>query len=421
MRKEVVMKLSRGFIVVILILFVLMVLIEVKIPKRFSWEEKTYCHTDSNPFGAKLVDSILEASLKGNYEVKNCYLYTVYTDSNYNNSTILLVDYTIYNYEDDVERILDMLKRGQTIIFINNYFPDTLCASLDVAFEYNYDYGYITDYFTKADSTTLIWGEDSIYNKAKYRFRIFEPDVSHLVPYVKNGKSEWTSLLKYKQSFGKELVVAASRDYGKGKLILMTWPQVFTNYNVLSQGGAQLLMRLITQAGNKKVVRCDFRETVEYEVENNKSKSPLRVFLDNHSLRWAVYLTLLTILLSLFFTARRKQRVIPVIEPPQNQTLTMVKHIGLMHFRYHDNAGLVRDHYHHFGQEMMRKMLIDVNDDVDLSENLTLIKSRTGIDTEQLINAISRIREIVADDEIKLSNKETKYLIDLMNSITYNL
>ena len=85
------MKLSRGFIVSILILFALLVLVEVKIPKRFTWEDWTFSHTDPNPFGSMLVDSLLKASLKSSYEVKAGYLVDAYNDSDNINSTILLV------------------------------------------------------------------------------------------------------------------------------------------------------------------------------------------------------------------------------------------------------------------------------------------------------------------------------------------
>ncbi len=201
----------------------------------------------------------------------------------------------------------------------------------------------------------------------------------------------------------------------------MSWPQVFTNYNVLEKNGANLLMRIMSQAGNSRVIRYDYTVSEDYLIEQNRSQSPLRVFLDNKSLRWAVYLALFTILLSLIFTARRRQRVIPVIEPPKNQTLTMVKHIGLMHYRHHDNASMLRDQYDHFTYEMMRRMLVDINNDIDLDENMKLLINRTDIDSKELKEAVSRLKEIKNDYELKISDKETKHLIDLMNKITNNI
>ena len=236
--------------------------------------------------------------------------------------------------------------------------------------------------------------------------------------------AKWTPFIKQKLRYGGDIIVAASRQYGKGKLVIVSWPQVFTNYNILEKDGAQLLMRIMTQVGDKHMVRYDLTQSEDYITEQDKSKSPLRVFLDNKSLRWAVYLTLFTILLSLIFTARRRQRVIPVIEPPKNQTLSMVKHIGLMHYRHHDNTSLVLDYYKQFSHEMMKKLLVDINNEIDLGENLSYISKRTGIDADQLSSAIERLKEIHTDFDIndtQLSDKETKYLIDIMNNVINNL
>jgi hypothetical protein len=416
------MKLSRGFIVVILILFVLLVLVEVKIPKRFNWNERTYSHNDPNPFGSMLVDSLLESSVKCGYEVKPGFLYDAFHDSDSINTTILLVDYDIEDWErEEIDMFLKILKRGQNIVYINDYLCDSLGLFLKMGMDKGYDYYSPSEYFSNSDSTTFIWKKDSVYDKTKYRFRIFDPYNSAIIADFDSENSEWTPLLHQKLKFGGNIIAAASREYGKGKCVVVTWPQLFTNYNVLEKDGAQLLLRIISQVGDVPIVRYDSSDDYYYEEKPNESQSPLRVFLDNRSLRWAIYLTLFTILLSLFFTARRRQRVIPVVEPPKNQTLTMVKHIGLMHYRHHDNTSLVRDHYKHFSQEMMRKLLVDVNDDIDLNENLPLIKSRANIDAEEFKQSISRMKEIAVNYDIKLTDSETKSLIDIMNNITNNL
>ena len=299
-----------------------------------------------------------------------------------------------------------------------------MCNKLDVGLDNGYDYYSPDNFLTNADSTILTWRADSIYDKKRYRFRIFSPENYAIIAGFEMENAKWTPFIKQKLRYGGDIIVAASRQYGKGKLVIVSWPQVFTNYNILEKDGAHLLMRIMSQVGDKHMVRYDLTQSEDYITEQDKSKSPLRVFLDNKSLRWAVYLTLFTILLSLIFTARRRQRVIPVIEPPKNQTLSMVKHIGLMHYRHHDNTSLVLDYYKQFSHEMMKKLLVDINNEIDLGENLSYISKRTGIDADQLSSAIERLKEIHTDFDIndtQLSDKETKYLIDIMNNVINNL
>ena len=73
---------------------------------------------------------------------------------------------------------------------------------------------------------------------------------------------------------------------------------------------------------------------------------------------------------------------------------------------------------------MMKKLLVDINNEIDLGENLSYISKRTGIDADQLSSAIERLKEIHTDFDIndtQLSDKETKYLIDIMNNVINNL
>ena len=63
------MKISKYFIVAIILLFVVLLLVEIKLPSKFVWE-KTYRHSDPNPYGAQLVDSLLSSSVKQGYDVK---------------------------------------------------------------------------------------------------------------------------------------------------------------------------------------------------------------------------------------------------------------------------------------------------------------------------------------------------------------
>lgn len=412
------MKLSRGFVVFIVILFVMLVLVEVKIPKKFNWNNVTYLHNDSNPFGAMIVDSILKSSVKAGYNVKHGDIFDAYYDSIDTVSSILLVDPTLYDVEKELKGILN---RGQNVIIISDYFTDELTSSFGFEFDNNYRYYIDYDQMDYNDSALLKWRKDGLYDREDFCFKSFDVFEMCEITFDNGKDSIWTKLL-YDERQSKDVTVAASRKYGKGKLVLVAWSQVFTNYNVLEKGGAQLLMRIMSQAGNKKpILRYDDHYSEDPLTEEYQSQSPLRVFLDHNSLRWAVYLTLLTIVLSLIFTARRKQRVIPVIDPPKNQTLAMVKHIGLMHYRHHDNASLVRDRFAQFKHEIMRKLLVDIDDDIDLSENLSLIHNQAGVDEKQFVNAVSRLREIAVDYDLVLTDKETKHLLDLMNNITNNL
>ena len=133
-------------------------------------------------------------------------------------------------------------------------------------------------------------------------------------------------------------------------------------------------------------------------------------------------MTLFTILLSLIFTARRKQRVIPLVEEPKNQTIEMIKHIGLMYYRSHDNAGLISEKYRQLTFELMKKKLIYL-DDVDGLDKSTLntLAQLAEVDNEKFCLLLDRIKTIDNSEKLNIKNKETKKLINFMNKILNNL
>ena len=450
------MKISRWFIVIMILVFVLFVFIEVKTPKSFNWSVKTYGHYDANPYGAKVVDSLLAKSVRSGYKVKPGSITEAYENDVDTNSAVLLVG-NQFKYYGSEYQLLDLLSRGQTVfLFTDDDLPVELQSELNICLRY-YSLLYCSnDVIDLNHPHTLLfkWKEDSVYDEADYKFRTFDPHLSIILPerysssvynssvydnydydvynYEYHGyyyddeeedeEDEEDEEAENEGSYSKLLLtdmnecVVASCGYEGGKLVLVSYPSLFTNYNILEDGGAPLLMRILSQADGKPIVRYD--NTISENMNNyGQSQSPLRVFINNKSLRWAVYLALAAIVISLLFTARRKQRVIPLVERPKNQTIEMIKHIGLLYYRNHDNAILVSDKYRQLVFELQRKKFIYLEDDGVDVDSLQTLAEMAEIDREKLNSVLARIKEIDKDDAITVADKEAKRLIDVMDKI----
>ena len=95
----------------------------------------------------------------------------------------------------------------------------------------------------------------------------------------------------------------------------------FTNYGMLTGNLSGYIFRLMSQMEDLpwSALRCIWRCQIRMWAVRNQ-ESPFRYFLEQPPLRWALYLTVLTILIFMLFTARRRQRVIPVVEKPKNKS-----------------------------------------------------------------------------------------------------
>jgi len=71
---------SKKFIAFILVLLVVMFAVQYRMPKRFVWEE-TYLHTDRQPFGCYVFDSLLSVAMPKGYTVTKQTLWQLNQDS----------------------------------------------------------------------------------------------------------------------------------------------------------------------------------------------------------------------------------------------------------------------------------------------------------------------------------------------------
>ena len=132
--------------------------------------------------------------------------------------------------------------------------------------------------------------------------------------------------------------------YGKGALYILPSPQLLSNYNLLNPTGASYIA---------KVLSClPLAEKVIWDENNTKGnvddESVLRVLFRNDRLRWAYYLALAGLLIFVFFEMKRRQRIIPVVEPLKNTSVDFVKVVGKVYYQQRDNRDIVQKKISYF-------------------------------------------------------------------------
>ena len=206
--------------------------------------------------------------------------------------------------------------------------------------------------------------------------------------------------------------VALSYPWGKGEIILVSTPLLFTNYGVLDGKNATYIFRLLSQMGDLPIVRTEgyMKQTAQIQM------SPFRYFLSQRPLRWALYLTMFTIILFMVFTARRRQRVIPVIHQPENKSLEFTELIGTLYFQKKDHADLVHKKYIYFAEELRREIQVDIEEVANDEHSFSRIAQKTGMNTEEIGEFIRSVRPVIYGGRT-ISVEQMKYFIDKMNEI----
>lgn len=212
----------------------------------------------------------------------------------------------------------------------------------------------------------------------------------------------------------KKVPTAVSVPYGKGEVIFVSSPLLFTNYGMLEGNTSVYIYRLMSYLADLPVYRTEAYAKTDAMVV--AEQSPLREFIKRPPLRWALYLAMLGVILFMIFTARRRQRVIPVISKPANRSLEFIQLIGTLYYQRKDHVDLVRKKFKLFAEELRKTAGVDISDvNADDSEYL-LLAEKTGMDKEKLKKVIRQIR-FVLHSEVNISVEEMRSLIEAMNTI----
>ena len=418
------MKASRWFIVFIVAFLLIMFAIEYNLPKKFVWTP-TFSHYDEQPLGCALFDSLLSSSLPHGYSLSKETFYQMEEDT-VDKMGILVIANTLSMVKADVNALLKMAERGNKIMLVSNNYPKLLEDTLGFYCTYSHFNAaafrkYASSIFRK---DSIYWVADSVYSRQLYRcypqfcnssFRRYDSKVirklaeKDMTDAIGDALADSDSVKVYSNYHP---LLAMARPWGEGEIILVSTPLLFTNYGVLDENNANYIFRLLSQMGELPIVRSEGYMKATAQVQ----QSPLRYLLAHQPLRWALYLTMITILLFMIFTAKRRQRAIPVVREPANKSLEFTELIGTLYFQKKDHVDLVRKKFAYLAEELRREIQVDIEEVADDKRSFERIARKTGMDAGEIAKFIHEVRPVLYGGRA-IDSEQMKVFIDKMNEI----
>ena len=418
------MKASRWFIVFIVAFLLIMFAIEYNLPKKFAWTP-TFSHYDEQPLGCALFDSLLSSSLPHGYSLSKETFYQMEEDT-VDKMGILVIANTLSMVKADVNALLKMAERGNKIMLVSNNYPKLLEDTLGFYCTYSHFNAaafrkYASSIFRK---DSIYWVADSVYSRQLYRcypqfcnssFRRYDSKVirklaeKDMTDAIGDALADSDSVKVYSNYHP---LLAMARPWGEGEIILVSTPLLFTNYGVLDENNANYIFRLLSQMGELPIVRSEGYMKATAQVQ----QSPLRYLLAHQPLRWALYLTMITILLFMIFTAKRRQRAIPVVREPANKSLEFTELIGTLYFQKKDHVDLVRKEFAYLAEELRREIQVDIEEVADDKRSFERIARKTGMDVGEIAEFIHEVRPVLYGGRV-IDSEQMKVFIDKMNEI----
>ncbi len=443
-----------------LVLFVLFCLLQVNLPKKFVWSP-TFSHVDKQPFGCFVFDSVLTQSLPNGYHVtKKTFFQLDQEHAKEKISVLMVVDQQDLK-QLDVKYLCNIARRGGKVMVVaSSSFDDGRNADTVVVDELERTFNVrIEDgtYFSlrgilaglKAHDNdmydTIYWNNrETMYAAQPYRmfynmvggtlFVDSVPKVKRLAYTLSTAGYDYKHDSLYVGDFTgfdtivdekerieridtfaiKKVPVAVSVPYGKGEVIFVSSPLLFTNYGMLEGNTFVYIFRLMSYLADLPVYRTE--AYVKTDAMLVAEQSPFREFIKRPPLRWALYLALLGVVLFMIFTARRRQRVIPIMSKPANRSLEFIQLIGTLYYQRKDHVDLVRKKFKLFAEELRKTAGVDISDVNTDDREYLLLAEKTGMNSDRLKKVIRQIR-LVLHSEGNISVEEMRSLIDAMDTI----
>ncbi len=316
--------------------------------RKFQWYE-SYDPQSDQPYGTAFIRKMLEQYRPGgNFTFnKNKPVYEL-LDSTKNLTGIdyVLIGPSPYLDHHDVNALTKFIQRGNDVFIASQDPPTELIAALyqnvcDVQVAY---------FSNQIEEIAMNFYHYSLRAEKPYRFRYRFAGIDR--PYHWSYLDEEifcdsTETLEPLGHQGGDLVNFFRIGSGKGNLYLHTNPIVFTNYFMVQKDKLGYATAIFSHLQGTDIIWDEFSK-LPFSQDRNEYNSPLYFILEQPSLKYAWWMMLLTVVIFVFFTARRKQRAIPVQEIKSNTSLEFVRMISSLHFQNGNHLDMAKKKMKYF-------------------------------------------------------------------------
>lgn len=178
---------------------------------------------------------------------------------------------------------------------------------------------------------------------------------------------------------------------GEGNVYLHLAPIAFTNYFLLHKNNMAYYSQALSviPASARRVIWDEYYLWKLFENANNNDKNILSVLFHYPPLKWGLLTAVFIIVIYVLIEMRRKQRYIPLLSKPANDSLDFVKTIGRLYHDKGDHKNLARKMGLYFLEHVRSKYQLPTGmlDEIFVKT----LHQKTGFDEKELQKIVSFI------------------------------
>ena len=368
------------YLLVLLGMVVAYGLFEYYRPKPINWTP-TYRNDNQIPFGTQALFELLPGILQ-QPEVKAVRLpvYNFLTETRpAGRSNYVFICHRFVADKNDLKQLFGYVKAGNSVLISAYELPDSLGEAL----------GFKADVQspTKADSTLKQNFVNSTLRKAGgYTFPRDDGRNFLRIDTARKASEQVKNITVLGRNARQEPVFVRVR-YGKGQFLIQNLPLAFTNYHILAPKTSDYAFKALAYLPAQPTYWDEYQKQGRFDEDK---QSILRYVWSQPALTWAYYLIVFGVIFYVTFAGKRTQRIIPVVEPPQNTSLNFVKDVGRLYFQQHDHDNLARKKIQYFLADIRERYGLNTN---SLDREFTEILARkSGMPPEETAELMHLLR-----------------------------
>ena len=368
---------------------VLLLLVAYSMPRSVSWI-RTYSAAHTLPFGSKALSEQIK-TLFGNKNIfTNTLPFANFNSHNKQQSNFIVVTEKLPADNLDISAIMDYVEAGNNLFIAAEELPDTLQTLLGVYIAPNYNY------LQKA----IFDGKDSV-NAVSLQLTFSQPQSyffksSSVVYNIHRNKkpTQEHSKIETLGTQGERDTVFMRIQMGNGFVYLHTFPDAFTNFHLLYGNNHHYISGCLSYLP----AQATYWDEYYKPYNNTKSGTPLRYVLTVPAYRWAYFVAIFGVLFFVVFSAKRRQRAIPVVADPPNLTLEFARTLGALYHNEENHGDLITKRMIFLKEKIRNKYSLSTEQTDD--RFYALLSSKSGVPRAQVEKLFALYDTLLQQTEI---------------------
>jgi hypothetical protein len=370
-----------------------------------------YSFTDTRPFGTYTAYRIFENIYPEKFINLNTKPFSKFYNSTHFDSASFYfsISNKFYVTEEDAQSIIDFVYDGNTA-FISASVIDTVLMSKIFSRQENSEWlAFLSGKRFMKTTVHLLPDEYSERDSFSYYYRPF-------VNYFSEIHGDRGRITGYNDKGKPNFMVFF---WGKGRLYLHCEPRALSNYFLLT-GSNYLYMKQIMQMMNKQpgnVFWDDYYNKINYRADD-ESFSTFSAIMKHPALAMAFWIALALLILYVLFGIKRKQRIVPVINPVQNTSIAFTEAVAGLYLTEKNNKNIADKMIGYFNEFIRTHYFLQVHG--GNQDFITALSKKSGVDfnhVESLYRAMQRVSaaETVNDFELLSLNEQVQHFYKKRN------